>query len=75
VYNSLPNVNWLSCVQKKKEKKKESKQDNGHIPVLLEEDSSGGGSTESQYLSKSTNNQINISFSKSRSNTMTTILK
>jgi len=36
---------------------------------------SGGGSTESQYLSKSTNNQINIYFSKSRSNTMTTILK
>jgi len=29
-------------------------------------DSSGGGSTESQYLSKSTNNQINIYFSKSR---------
>jgi len=27
---------------------------------------SGGGSTESQYLSKSTNNQINIYFSKSR---------
>jgi len=39
------------------------------IPV-----SSGGGSTESQYLSKSTNNQINIYFSESRSNTMTTIL-
>jgi len=36
---------------------------------------SGGGSPESQYLSKSTNNQINIYFSKSRSNTMTTILK
>jgi len=36
---------------------------------------SGGGSTESQYLSKSTNNQINIYFSKGRSNTMTTILK
>jgi len=36
---------------------------------------SGGGSTESQYLSESTNNQINIYFSKSRSNTMTTILK
>jgi len=37
--------------------------------------SSDGGSTESQYLSKSTNNQINIYFNKSRSNTMTTILK
>jgi len=37
--------------------------------------SSGGGSTESQYFSKNTNNQINIYFSKSRSNTMTTILK
>jgi len=37
--------------------------------------SSGGGSTEPQYLSKNTNNQINIYFSKSRSNTMTTILK
>jgi len=36
---------------------------------------SGGGSTESQYLSKSTNTQINIYFSKRRSNTMTTILK
>jgi len=36
---------------------------------------SGGGSTESQYLSKNTNKQINIYFSKSRSNTMTTILK
>jgi len=36
---------------------------------------SGGGSTESQYLSKSTNTQINIYFSKSRGNTMTTILK
>jgi len=36
---------------------------------------SGGGSTESRYLSKSTNNQINIYFSKSRSNTKTTILK
>jgi len=36
---------------------------------------SGGGSTDSQYLSKSTNTQINIYFSKSRSNTMTTILK
>jgi len=36
---------------------------------------SGGGSAESQYLSKSTNNQMNIYFSKSRSNTMTTILK
>jgi len=35
---------------------------------------SGGGSTESQDLSKSTNIQINIYFSKS-SNTMTTILK
>jgi len=35
----------------------------------------GGGSTESQYLSKSPNNQINIYFSKSRSNTMTTVLK
>jgi len=31
---------------------------------------SGGGNTESQYLSKSTNNQINIYFSRSRSNTM-----
>jgi len=37
--------------------------------------SSGGGSTESQYLSKSKNNQINIYSSKSRSNTMTTTLK
>jgi len=36
---------------------------------------SGGGSTESQYLSKSRNTRINIYFSKSRSNTMTTILK
>jgi len=44
--------------------------DNEHCVVF-----SGGGITESQYLSKSTNNQINIYFSKSRRNTMTTILK
>jgi len=35
-----------------------------------QEISSGGGSTESQYLSKSTNTQRNIYFSKSRRNTM-----
>jgi len=43
--------------------------------MVLAESDSGGGSTESQYLSKSTNTQINIYLSKSRSNTMTTILK
>jgi len=41
------------------------------LPVIvMRPTGSGGGSTESQYLSKSTNIQINIYFRKSRSNTM-----
>jgi len=56
-------------------KEKKNQRNMNKIKSFVFHRSSGGGSTESQYFSKNTNNQINIYFSKSRSNTMTTILK